>query len=264
MDFSKFNNGVGAVILAAGKGTRLNRGQPLPIPKVLYKICGRPMISYILDTLDLIGIGNIVIVIGYKADLVKKALGDQYTYVIQGKQQGTGHASRYAERFLSGKVDSILILQGDDSAFYEPETLLNLINLHNREKATLTFLTINHPAPGGLGRVLRDKKGNVKKIIEKEELTEKQEKIWEINAGCYCFDDKWLWQSLFKLKPSKTGDGEYILPDLVGMAVCQGKKVITYKIDDLNQWVGVNDIKQLEYANKLMRKKLSKVNKLLR
>ncbi len=247
------NSKVGAIILAAGKGTRLNKGEPSPIPKVLYKIYGRPMISYILDTLGKIGIENIVIVVGYKADLVKKTLGDGYTYVIQEEQKGTGNAPLYAEKILAGKVDTVLILQGDDSAFYKPETILNLINLHNRKKATLTFLTIDHPFPDELGRIVRDKKGNVQGIIEKEILTEKQKKIREINAGFYCFNDRWFWQSLSKLKPSKVGDGEYILPDLIGMANSEGKKVIAYKIDDLNQWVGINNIEQLEHANKLMR-----------
>ncbi len=262
MDFKKYNSDIGTIILAAGKGTRLNYGKPSPIPKVLYKICGRPMISYILDTLEKIGICNIVIVVGYKADLVEKALGDKYTYVIQKKQQGTGNAPLYAKNILAGKVDTVLILQGDDSAFYEPQTLLDLINLHNRQKAILTFLTIDHPAPSEMGRVVRDKKGNVQGIVEKEVITEEQKKICEINAGLYCFNDRWLWQSLPKLKHSKVGDGEYALPDLVNMATSEGKKVITYKIDDLNQWVGINNIKQLEHANKLMRTKLvSKVIK---
>jgi bifunctional UDP-N-acetylglucosamine pyrophosphorylase/glucosamine-1-phosphate N-acetyltransferase len=251
-----FNNKVGVIVLAAGEGTRLNSGKPSPIPKVLYKICGRPMISYILNTLEKIGMENIVIVVGYKANLVKKTLGAKYTYVLQKKQQGTGDAPLYAKKLLASRVDTILILQGDDSAFYKPQTLLNLINLHNKEKATLTLLTINHPNPDELGRILRDRKGNIQRVAEKEVLTFKQKKIQEINTGCYCFNDKWLWQSLSKLKPSRTGDGEYILPDLVSIAVKEGKKVITYKIYDLKEWVGINTPKQLEYANKLMKKKL--------
>ncbi len=161
-----------------------------------------------------------------------------------------------AKPLLVHKVDQVLVLQGDDSAFYKKETLLNLIKSHRKNKATLTFLTVDLENPGELGRILRNNKGKILGIVEKEVLTPKQAKIKEINAGCYSFAADWLWSNLKKLKKSQTGKGEYILPDLIKLAINQGEKVEALKINK-NEWIGVNNQEQLIYANREMKKRLN-------
>jgi bifunctional UDP-N-acetylglucosamine pyrophosphorylase/glucosamine-1-phosphate N-acetyltransferase len=247
------------IILAAGKGTRLNDGLPSPIPKVMNKICGQPMLEYTLKTLENINITDIVIVVGYKAELIKEYFGNRYKYALQKEQQGTGHAVACAAKSVDPTNEHILVIQGDDSAFYSPVTLVNLINAHVKEKAKVSFLTLIHPQPAELGRIIRNKKGQVVAIKEKEVLTPKERQIQEINTGTYCFEAKWLWQNIKKLKPSATGKGEIILPDLIHLAVEQKDKVSTHTIHDHHEWIGVNTPEQLKLANEVMAKRLKRL-----
>lgn len=244
------------IILAAGKGTRLNAGRPSEIPKVMHRICGRPMLEYTLETLKKVGFEDIVPVIGYKAELIKDYFGPKYKYAIQPEQKGTGHAVICAENFVDKKNKYTLVIQGDDSAFYRPETIANFVKNHDIEKAKVSLLTLRHPKPAELGRIIRDKDGRVVAIKEKEVLTEEEKKIREINTATYCFDSAWLWENLPQLKPSATGKGELILPDLIKLAVEQGEKVYAHLITRAHEWVGVNTPEQLEYANQAMAERL--------
>ncbi len=248
-----------AVILAAGKGTRLNDGQPSPIPKVMNKICGRPMLEYTLKTLENVNIMDIVIVVGYKAELIKGYFGTRYKYALQKEQKGTGHAVACAQNEVDPTNEHILVIQGDDSAFYSPETLINLINAHVKDKAKVSLLTLKHPKPAELGRIIRDKQGRIVAIKEKEVLNEEEKKIDEINTGTYCFEAKWLWQNIKKLKPSATGKGEIILPDLISLAVEQKDEVVTHTIHDYYEWIGINTPEQLKLANEVMAKRLKRL-----
>jgi bifunctional UDP-N-acetylglucosamine pyrophosphorylase / glucosamine-1-phosphate N-acetyltransferase len=244
------------IILAAGKGTRLNNGQPSDIPKVMNKICDRPMLEYTLKTLENINITDIVIVVGYKAEAIEEFFGNRYKYALQKEQKGTGHAVACAEKSVDPTNELILVIQGDDSAFYSPDTLVNLINAHEKEKAKVSFLTLIHPQPAELGRIIRDADGRVVAIKEKEVITDEERAIKEINTGTYCFEAKWLWENIKKLRPSATGKGEIILPDLIHLAVSQKDRVCTHTITDHNEWIGVNTPEQLKLANEVMAKRL--------
>ena len=248
-----------AIVLAAGKGTRLNQGQPSDMPKVMYKICGKPMISYTLKILENINVSDIVLVIGYKGEMIKKYFGTRYKYAFQKQQKGTGHAVMCAKKAANSNNKYILVIQGDDSAFYTPTTIVNLISSHIKEKAKVSLLTLEHPDPKELGRIIRDKSGRILAIKEKEVLTSSEKKIKEINTGTYCFEADWLWENIKKLKPSATGKGELILPDLIKMAVEQKDNVSAHKIYDHNEWIGINTPEQLEFANKIMDKKLKRL-----
>jgi bifunctional UDP-N-acetylglucosamine pyrophosphorylase/glucosamine-1-phosphate N-acetyltransferase len=249
----------GAVILAAGRGTRLNDGQPSPVPKVMNKICGQPMLEFTLKTLENVNITDIVIVVGYKAELIEGYFGTRYKYALQEEQKGTGHAVACAQNEVDPTNEHILVIQGDDSAFYSPETLINLINAHVKDKAKVSLLTLKHPNPAELGRIIRDKQGGIVAIKEKEVLNEEERKIDEINTGTYCFEAKWLWQNIKKLKPSATGKGEIILPDLIRLAVEQKDKVATHTIHDHYEWIGINTPEQLKLANEVMAKRLKRL-----
>jgi len=245
---------INAFILAAGKGTRLNNGQPSPKPKVLYEINGRPMILYTLNTLEKIGFKKPIIIVGYKSELIKKTLKNKkLIFVLQEKQLGTGHAILCAKKYLKNYKD-ILVLGGDDSAFYHPSTIKRLIKKHLQEKAVITFLTIEHPNPEGLGRIIRDERGKIVAIVEEKEANLVQKKIKEINAGCYCFQTKWLLNNLTKIKLHPQS-GEYYITDLIKLAIENGEKVIGLKINNHQEWVGVNTPEQLKLANELMRKR---------
>lgn len=236
---------IGVVILAAGKGTRLNNGKPAKIPKVLHEIGGRPMIEYGLDTLKRIGFLSPIIVVGYKADLVRKKLGADYKYALQKEQLGTGHAVAQSEKQVLNQ-DYVLVLNGDDSAFYQAKTLEDLVKKATKSESVVTLLTMIHPSPEGLGRIIREK-GKFKEIVEEKDANPAQKKIKEINAGCYVFKRDWLFKNLSKIKLSSKG--EYYLTDLIEMAVKEGKGVEAVKITDHSQWIGINTPEDLQRAH---------------
>ncbi|MFA6097957.1 MAG: sugar phosphate nucleotidyltransferase [Patescibacteria group bacterium] len=247
------------IILAAGKGTRLNGGQPSAMPKVMYEICGRPMLAYILETLDSMGFSDITIVVGYQSEKIKEYFGDKYKYAQQTEQRGTGHAVMCALPMADPAKENILVIQGDDSAFYQPQTLQDLIKLRTESGSVISLLTLKHPQPGELGRIIRDQSGNVMAIKEKEVLSDEEKKIDEINAAAYCFSAKWLRENIQNLKPSATGKGELILPDLIHLAVEQKLAVRPHMISNLDEWVGVNTAHQLDIANEIMGRRLKEV-----
>jgi len=244
---------INAFILAAGKGTRLNNGKPSDIPKVLYKIGNRPMISYSLDLLKKVGIKNPIVIVGYKAALVKRTLGHKgIIYVLQRKQLGTGHAILCAKDYLK-ECQNALIMGGDDSAFYKPSTIKKLIHTHQNSKATITLLTIQINDPYGLGRIVRDQKGKIIAIVEEKEATIEQKKIKEINAGCYCINSAWLLKNLSRLKLHPQTK-EYYLTDLVKIAIEEGEKVTSVKVTNPFEWRGINTPEELKKANQLIYK----------
>ncbi len=246
-----------AIILAAGKGTRLNDGQPSALPKVMHEIAGKPMLWYTLGTLQQLDLKEVVVVVGYKAELIKDYFGDRVLYAEQTEQRGTGHAVACAQSKVSPDSENILVIQGDDSAFYKKETVENLVYSHVRDDAVVSLLTLQHPAPGELGRIIRDELGHITAIKEKEVLTEAERKIQEINTGTYCFRARWLWDNIGLLRPSATGKGELILPDLIHMAVEQGQIVSGHTITDPDEWIGVNTPEQLAHAQSVMAKRLA-------
>ncbi|MFH0804903.1 MAG: sugar phosphate nucleotidyltransferase [Patescibacteria group bacterium] len=248
-----------AVILAAGKGTRLNEGKPSEIPKVMHQICGKPMLEYTLRTLENINVTNVVIVVGYKAEVIRGYFGDRYRYALQAEQRGTGHAVACAEGMVDRSSKHVLVIQGDDSAFYSPATLVDLLGAHVKERAVVSLLTLKHPHPAEFGRIIRDRDGHIIAIREKEVLTDMEKQIDEINTGTYCFEAAWLWQNVKQLRPSATGKGELILPDLIKAAVDQKLRVSAHTITDHTEWIGINTPEQLELANKVMAERLQRL-----
>lgn len=246
------------IILAAGKGTRMNQGRPSSIPKALYPIGGKPMVSYIIDTLEKIHMDKPILVIGYKAQEVKKEFGNRCEYVVQKKRLGTGHAAKLAidsicvsPRPASALVRDVLILQADDSAFYKTKTLEKFIKNHQDKKATLSFLTTHIPKMKDIGRVIRDEKNQVVDIVENENLTSKQKKIDEINCGCYLADAAWIKKNIKKIKRTYKGGKEYPLTDIIKIALAQKEKVIAYQIPR-REWHGINTLEQLKKAEKII------------
>ncbi len=243
---------IAAIILAAGSGTRLNAGQPSEKPKVLYEILGKPMISYTVELLDSLNINEQVMVVGYKAELIKEIFADKVKFALQEPRLGTAHAAKMGEEKVDPGFTHILIIQGDDSAFYKKETLERFITASGNYK--ISFTTVCLEDPGAFGRVLRDERGEVVAVVEKEAATEEQKKINEVNAAAYFVERDWFNANYSKLKPSKVGKGEIIMPDLIKAAFDQNEKVLGFAVPN-NEWVGVNTPEELQKANKLMKER---------
>jgi bifunctional UDP-N-acetylglucosamine pyrophosphorylase/glucosamine-1-phosphate N-acetyltransferase len=204
-----------AVILAAGMGTRMKSD----LPKVLHRVCGHPMAAYVVDVAHELAGARPLVVVGYRADLVRQALGDMAEFVVQEPQLGTGHAVMQTQAELDGKADTVLVLYGD-TPFITVETLHAMLEHHAREQATATILTFRPTDPLRLGRIVRDKAGHVRAIVEFKEATPEQIGIREVNSGILCFQAGWLWSRIANL-PVK--HGERYLTDLVEMAVVLGR-----------------------------------------
>jgi len=220
--------------------------------KVMIPLAGRPMIAYALDLLKKIDIQKILIVVGFAKESVKKFLGPQFLYIEQRKRLGTAHAVKCALAKIPALFKETLVLNGDDSAFYRSETLENLIDKHREKGAAMTLLTIETKNPQGLGRILRNAKGEIAGIVEEKDASQNQQKIKEVNPACYVFQRSFLKAYLSKVRKSPFS-GEYYLTELVRLGVENGEKVESLKIKDI-AWRGINNWEELRQAEKMMRR----------
>jgi len=245
---------VAVIVLAGGKGTRLAGGKGSQQPKVLYKIGGRPMILYTVETLEKAGFGQIVLTVGHKAQEVEKLLGRRCFYAHQRYRLGTGHAFKIGLEKISPEIKEVISMYGDDSAFYQESTIKNLVEKHQTEQNKITFATLDLDDPTGLGRIIR-KNGRVVSIVEEKVASKEQKKIKEINTGLYVFDCLWVAKAVKKVKKSPIG--EYYITDLIEIALKEGKRVGTYKLTNRSEWRGINTLNELETADEEMRKKIN-------
>ena len=238
---------IGVVVLSAGKGTRL---KSVDIPKVMREIGGRPMVDFTVETLEKIGFKpeQICLVIGFQKEKIIKHFGKRVIYAVQSEQKGTAHAAFIGMAVLPKNIQHVLVMGGDDSAFYKPETLSNLIAGHIRAKAVLTLLTAKVGHPESLGRIVRRENGDVE-IIEKEYLTEEQKKLNEISTGTFVFDRAWF-EKIFSDMPPMRKLGEYGLPTALAMAREQKKFHQIITLADPDEWYGVNTLEELAEADK--------------
>ncbi|MFH1030242.1 MAG: sugar phosphate nucleotidyltransferase [bacterium] len=247
---NNFKN-TGIIILAAGKGKRLGCAD---IPKVLCGLNGKPIVSYILEELEVGGIDRkrICIVVGFSKEKVMETLGDEYFYALQEELLGTAHAAKTGEEKLPKEVDNFLVLNGDDSAFYTFDSLAEFIKKHIESKNDITLLTCEKEDPSGLGRIIRNEDGKVIAIREKENLLAGEDKIKEISTGTFCFRREWFNKIYPSLQPIK-GLGEYGLPSFVEKAIGTGAKFEALKLENPNEWFGINTAEQLAEAEKKKR-----------
>jgi UDP-N-acetylmuramoyl-L-alanyl-D-glutamate--2,6-diaminopimelate ligase len=251
-NFLRRKKDVSAIVLAAGKGTRMKSG----LPKVLHKICGRPMITYSLQHLRDAGVGEIIVVVSFKKNLVIRQIQGAVKIAIQKDPKGgTADAAYSGLQHVSKEAKYVMVLYGDDTAFYSSETINKVLENHKNEGATLSFVSLIKDDPHGLGRIVRDKKGNLKGIVEEKDATEEERKIKEINDGLYVFDRKWLERNLPKVEKSPIS-GEYYIVELIKIAIDQGKKTIAYTLPNSIEWQGINTPEELALAERKMEEKL--------
>ncbi|MGH2403676.1 MAG: bifunctional UDP-N-acetylglucosamine diphosphorylase/glucosamine-1-phosphate N-acetyltransferase GlmU, partial [bacterium] len=236
-----------AVVLAAGKGKRMAS----TLPKVLHRICGRPMIAYVLDTLAEVGIPSPVVVVGHESDQVRAAIGDGARCVVQAEQLGTGHAAMQALPALEGHSGTVLLLYGD-VPFLRAETIETLLDHHCTQAAAATVLTDLREDPAGYGRVVRDQSGNVRRIVEDADAAAEEREIREINAGTYAFDIRALREALRVIKPANA-QGEYYLTDAIGLLLERGETVAAVVVGESIEASGINSRRELAAAEAAMR-----------
>ena len=182
-------NNIAAIILAAGEGKRMKVKQ---VNKVVFPLGNKQMILHAVDRLTNLVISPIIVVVGFAKESVMKILDGKVIFALQSKRLGTAHAVTCALEKLPENIQTVLVLYGDDSAFYTQDTIRKLIETHLKEKAALSFLTIVVENPVGLGRVLRDSSDKVIGIVEQKDATKKQREIDEINPACYVFEVAFL------------------------------------------------------------------------
>ncbi|MBT7913876.1 NTP transferase domain-containing protein [Candidatus Bathyarchaeota archaeon] len=233
-----------AIVLAAGRGTRMNS---IDKNKVTVKLNGQPMVRHTIDHLREANIDQIIVVVGFQADSVRSALGDSVEYVVQKNQLGTGDAVATALPALVPAVTTVLAVYGDDSSFYPPSLYQEMIAKQQSTLADVLVLTIKKNDPTGLGRIIRDQSGKISKIVEEKNATPEERETKEINTGFYCFDRQFLDAHITSIKPNPV-TGELYATDLVEIALSAGKKVETYFLDDSSVWHGVNTQEDYEKA----------------
>lgn len=237
------------ILLAAGNSTRMRS----KLPKPLHTICGKPMISYSVDTMRKAGIDNIVIVCGERSEKDLKGLfQDSVVYIKQIEALGTGHAVLQCAPEVEGRYPNIVVMVGD-APLIKSTTIQSLIDTHTSSKSTLTILTATETVGQDMGRIERDSSGIIQKVIEPSADLNAAH-IKEVNAGVYCFNAKWMWQALRKLSPAK--NGEYYLTELVNMAVFDNKKIESFVSTNGAELIGVNDRVQLSFAEALIRQNI--------
>ena len=235
------------IILGAGKGTRMNSAKA----KVLHSLGEKALINHVIDSSRALDIDNIVAVIGYQGDAVRKVLPEGILIAVQEKQLGTGHAVGEALGQLNSSEGTVLVLFGD-VPLVTFETLQKLLNESNGY--SVSVLTAIVPEPGGLGRIIRDENGELKKIVEVADATDKELDIQEINSGIMAIRKDDLIRWLPKLEPANN-QGEFYLTDIVELALKESLKVKAVVCDDPEEVMGINTQFELAQAERILQKR---------
>lgn len=241
-----------AIVLAAGKGKRMKSD----LPKVLHKIHDKTIIATVIDTLMSLRIERIVVVVGYKGEMVEKELANYpVSFAWQKEQLGTGHAVMMTREAMADFKGTTLVALGD-VPFLSPGAIEKLFEVHDRTKAKATCLSAILEDPSGYGRIIREGDSDIlKEIVEHKDATEEQRQIKEMNTGTFCFDNKVLFDTLTSIN-NENSQGEYYLTDCVKILYRNKMRVSVTPLDDPDEGLGVNSVEQLEalakkFANRI-------------
>jgi bifunctional UDP-N-acetylglucosamine pyrophosphorylase/glucosamine-1-phosphate N-acetyltransferase len=236
-----------AIILAAGKGTRMRSDKA----KVLHEVFFAPMIRHVLNGVAPLNLEAIVVVTGHQADDIEDCLRDyEVSFARQAQQNGTAHAVLAAEELCREFTGTVLILCGD-TPLVRPATLQAMLDAHSASQATLTVMTTEMAEPANYGRIVKDAQGALLRIVEEKDASGAEKKIKEINAGIYCVDGPFLFKGLREIG-SNNRQGEFYLTDLVEIARSGGFKVNRHVCADYLEVLGVNSREDLAGAHRVL------------
>ena len=238
-----------AVILAAGKGTRMKSD----MPKVLHKVGGKPMLQYVMDAVTYAGAQKQVVVVGYLGEQVRAYVGDEVSIVEQKEQLGTAHAVLQAKDVLKDFDGTTMIVCGD-TPLVDGQELKTFYEQHLASQATASVFTAILDDATGYGRIVRDTAGNVLKIVEHKDATPEQLVIREINTGIYCLDNQTLFAMIDKIECNNS-QGEFYLTDIIDLLVNDNKTVGAIRAKNADSTVGINSRHQLVQVENMMRER---------
>jgi bifunctional UDP-N-acetylglucosamine pyrophosphorylase/glucosamine-1-phosphate N-acetyltransferase len=236
-----------AVILAAGKGKRMNSD----LPKVLHDIGGRPMILHVIEAVRGLGPVRVVVVTGYQAERVERACaGTGVEFVRQDDQLGTGHAVMQAQPLLSAFDGTVMVLNGDVPGL-RTETMRRFLAAHRRGGCAATVLTAVLQDPTGYGRIVRDADGKLSRIAEDKDASAQERAIQEVNSGLFCFESGELFAALERVD-RRNRQNEYYLTDVIERLRAGGRPVGAFRVDDAREVAGVNNPDELEAVRRFV------------
>lgn len=241
-----------AIILAAGKGTRMKSDKP----KVLHEVCGRPMLAYVVDACRAAGCQPVIGVIGHQADRVREVFAGAdppIRWAEQSPQLGTGHAVMCCGEELAELAGEVIVLAGD-GPLIRPETLQQLLDTHRSEQAACTLATCVMDDPARNGRIIRDEQGKLLGIVEYLDATEAQREINEVNVSMYCFDAAALRHALGKIT-NDNAKGEYYLTDTLKILAAEGKPLAAVAAVPVEEAMGINTLDDLQQVEQMMRQR---------
>ena len=237
-----------AVVLAAGKGTRMKS----ELPKVLFPVLGRAMIHWVLDALQSAGIRQIIVVVGYRAELVRHELsGRGVDFAVQAEQLGTGHAVQMCKPLLENGDNPVLVVAGD-SPMIQASSVRELIEEFHEGGFDCLLGTLIKANPFGLGRIVRDPQNHFVRIVEHKDASLEQRQINEVNMSTYLFDRQSLFWALDNLKNTNS-QAEYYLTDCPELLLTQGKKVDARPVLKACESLSINTIDELSMVESKMR-----------
>lgn len=247
-----------AIVMAAGKGTRMESD----LPKVLVKVCGRPMVEYVLDAIRTAGVERTIVVVGYRADDVRAALADRspankggIEFALQAEQLGTGHAVMCCRELLfeheSADYDNAVLVVAGDSPMMESKSLRALLDAYEKSPAACIIGTTHKENPTGLGRIIRDADGKFIGIVEEKDATEEQRLITEVNMSYYVFRCGDLLSALGQLKTDNT-QGEYYITDCPAVFLEEGKEVRALAVLKPSEAMSINNLSELAVVEEAM------------
>lgn len=240
-----------AIILAAGKGTRMKSD----LNKVMHPVMNKPMIGHIVTNLKKAGVEKIVVVVGHDADSVKEYLKDEVEYALQEPQLGTGHAVMQASS-LAGIGGDTLVLNGD-GPLIQPETIQKAFEANSENGMVVLTSVLDDGAR--YGRIIRDDKNHVVKIVEAKDCSEEELKVCEINTGLFCFNNQLLFESLEEIK-NDNAQNEYYLTDLVAIFNQKQAAVNGLIVKDPDECMGCNDRIDLAKAQNWLKHKINELH----
>ena len=241
---------LGVIILAAGKGTRMKSPD---IAKVMYEINGKPMVDYVVEVAMKLQAERILLVVGWQKQSVVdhvSVISSNIEFVEQEQQLGTGHAVLQTDEALKEFDGDLLVLSGDVPLLTE-KTAQALVGYHRMSGAIASILTAEVDDPSGYGRIIRNKEGDVQKIVEHKDATNHEAAIKEINSGIYVFDKERIFEALHQLSPNNV-QGEYYLTDVFEYFWEKNWQVAAVKALDAVEVMGINDVQQLEQARNIL------------